>query len=324
MAATENRSTFGGLIKGVEASFMDVFDHTTADYKSGWGQLAKEISSQKERERFTGVAGPGNLARKTEGASFTQASRIKTYNTEFTPISYGKEIVCTHEEIMDQDWKQKLDAAEHLTRRGMTTKDQHFWMNFNNAFSVTDILADFPISRYGDAVPMCSTIHPRVDGGTAQSNASAVGLTLTEGHLNTLYLQLMSQLEDDGTPIDTSGRPILVVPLDLEKTALEIVKSDLKSGTANNDMNYYKGANFDVVTSKYLGAAFNGSATQWFIIMPTISKILVVNRESLTANTDVEKKTLNVSYSVFSRWATGYWDWRGIVGSKGDGSAYSS
>lgn len=320
----ETRSSFGGLIKGVEAQFMDVFDHTTVDYKAGYTMLAKPMTTVKERERFTGVAGPGNLTRKTEGDQFTRAARLKTYNTEIIPVTYGKEIEATMEEIEDQDFRSKLDAATHLTRRGLTTKERHFWLMLNNAFSTTDILADFPISRYGDAKPMCSTIHPRIDGGTAQSNASAVGLVLSETTLNTGRLALIAQLEDDGTPIDTMGRMLLVVPPDLEKLALEITKSDLRSGTANNDMNFYKGANFDVVVSKYLGSQFNGSATQWFIIMPEMAKITVLTRKELTPYTSTDPDTLNVKYSVHARWAMGYYDWRGIWGSKGDGAAYSS
>lgn len=303
---------------------MDVYDQTVSDYKAGYPEVFKVQSSTKERERFTGVAGPGNLVLKTESDNFTRAARLKTYNTEFIPVTYGKMIEITMEEMEDQDFKSKLDAARHLTRRGLTTKEQHVYMVFNNAFSTTDSNANFPIMRYGDGVPMCSTVHPRKDGGTAQSNASATGIALSETNLNTARLAIIGQLEDDGTPTDTNGKFLLMVPPALEKLAMEIIKSDGKSGTANNDINFYRGANFDVAVSKYLGSTFGGSDTAWFLVMPEIAKLLIVDRKSLEARTSVDEDNLNVKYSVNARWACGYWDWRGIWGSKGDSAAYAS
>ena len=320
----ETRSTFGGLIRGVEAQFMDVYDQTVSDYKAGYTNLFEVRSSTKERERFTGVAGPGNLVKKDEGDNFTRAARIKTYNTEFIPVTYGKAIEATMEEIEDQDFKEKLNAAKHLTRRGLTTKEKHVYQVFNDAFRTTDSLAGFPTMRYGDGVPMASPIHPRRDGGTAQSNASATGIPLTESNVNVARLAILAQLEDDGTPIDTTGKFLILTSPALEKTAMEIIKSDYRSGTANNDINFYKGANFDVAVSKYLGAAQGGSDTQWFLLMPEMTKLLVIDRKSLEARTSVDEDNLNVKYTVNARWAAGYWDWRGIWGSKGDGAAYSA
>lgn len=320
----ETRSTFGGLIKGVEAAFMDVYDQVVDDYSAGFTNLFKEASSEKERERFTGVAGPGDLVKKDEGDNLSRGARIKTYDTEFIPATYGKTIEATMEEIEDQDFKEKLDAARHLTRRGLVTRERHAFQVFNDGFTTSDSVANYPTARYGDAVPLFSTIHPRRDGGSAQSNASATGVTLSEASLNTARVAIMEQLEDDGTPIDTVGRMILLVPPALEKTAIEITGSDLRSGTGNNDINFFKGVSIDVAVSKYLAAVHGGSDTAWFVIMPEIAKLLYVNRKELTSRTSTDEDNLNVKFSVHARWTFGYWGWRGMWGSKGDGSAYSS
>lgn len=320
----ENRARFASLQKGVEAEFLEVFDQTAMNYKAGYGKLFSTISSKKEREHMTGVAGPGELERKDEGENFARKSRLKLYDTSYIPVPFGGMIEATREEIDDNEYLEKLDMAKQLTRAGLTTKERHVWQVFNNAFSTTDAISKFPISRYGDAVPMCSTIHPRKDGGTAQSNASATGITLTEPNLNTGLLALYAQLLDDGTAMDTLGRVILVVPMALEKTALEIVKSDGKQGTANNDMNYYQGMNIDVVSCKYLGALFGGSDTQWFLVMPEVSKLRAIDRVALEAATSTDPDNLNVKCSVYARWTAGYHDWRGCWGSKGDGAAFSS
>lgn len=311
-------------MKGVEAAFMDVYDQTTSDYSAGFTKLFKSSSSSKERERMTGVAGPGDLVRKDEGDNFSRGARMKTYDTEFIHVTFGKTIEATMEEIEDQDFKEKLDAARQLTRRGLVTRERNAYQVLNDGFRTTDSLANYPTFRYGDGVPLFSTIHPRKDGGTAQSNASSTGVPLSETSLDVARVDLVEQLEDDGTPIDTMGRIVLVVPPALEKLGVEIIGSDARSGTANNDLNFYKGINFDLVAPKYLGAVHGGSDTAWFLIMPEIAKMLYFTRKELTSRTATDEDNLNVKFSVHGRWSFGYWDWRGTWGSKGDGAAYSA
>src|SRR3990167_10640702 len=55
----------------------------------------------------------------------------------------------------------------------------------------------------GDAQELCSTVHPRSDGGTSQSNASSTGITLTEENLETARIAFRQQLDDKGMRIQT-------------------------------------------------------------------------------------------------------------------------
>ena len=103
------------------------------------------------------------------------------------------------------------------------------------------------ISAYGDAQPLCSVQHTRKDGGTAQSNASSTGITLSETNLETARLALMNQLDDRGKPMRVgTNKLILVVPPALEKTAVVATRGEKRSGTANNDINIYDGINIMV------------------------------------------------------------------------------
>src|SRR3990167_7974809 len=111
----------------------------------------------------------------------------------------------------------------------------------------------------GDSEELCSTSHDRADGGTAQSNASATGITLTEANLETGVLASRNQLDDKGMKIDIMPN-LLLVPINLNKTAHLIVDSPLRQGTADNDANVYK-SQFQIIDWLYLT-----STTAWFLI----------------------------------------------------------
>lgn len=78
--------------------------------------------------------------------------------------------------------------------------------------------------------------HPRKDGSTAQANTfptATTQLTLTDTNLETARISVMRQLDDRGKPTRSgSGKLVLVVPPELEKTAIIITKSEKRSGTA--------------------------------------------------------------------------------------------
>jgi len=90
---------------------------------------------------------------------------------------------------------------------------------------------------------------------------------LSEANLEVAIRSLTSQLAQDGS-LGGHQPAILLVPTALFKTAMEITKSVYRSGTANNDMNYYSEIypGLVVKTSEYLSAAQGGSDTAWYLL----------------------------------------------------------
>ena len=158
---------------------------------------------------------------------------------------------------------------------------------------------------------------------TAQSNANADGIVLNEENLETGRLAMMGQLDDRGKPMRVgTGKLVLLVPPDLEKTAVIITKGEKRSGTANNDINIYDGL-CTVISSAWINAANGGSATQWFLLDPRVTKVFHWTRRALMPSRAVDNNTKNVTFYLSARWTDGYADWRGIWGSKGDASSYA-
>jgi hypothetical protein len=335
MASIETRAFLGDLVKGMTAKFAMVFDQAKESYSlaisdavatAGNKQTAlfKQKSTDAARERTASKAGTGYLELTPEGQPFAQDSRLIGYTTTWVPAKFTSGVTVTLENIQDRDYQAQLDEYSDLTVSGQETKDRDaFWLLGKYAFTAQASVPSF-YSQYGDAKPLCSTTHPRKDGGTAQSNASATGLPFSETALETARLAIMGQLMDNGKPMRVgTGKLILVVPPALEKAAVVVTKGEKRSGTANNDINIYDGL-FTVISSQYISAAQGGSDTQWFVIDPRVAKLCFYLRKDLSTSRYIDNRTKDVTFDIYGRWTIGYGDWRGVWGSKGDAAAYSA
>jgi phage major head subunit gpT-like protein len=174
----------------------------------------------------------------------------------------------------------------------------------------------------GDSEELFSTSHDREDGGTAQSNASATGVTLTEANLETAQLAVRQVKDGRGNLIMVKADTLLVPP-ELEKEARIITDSTLRSATGDNDLNVYRGV-FKIVVWDYLGAAASGgSATAWYLLDSGVHQLNFFWRVRPEFKQDTSFDTDMAMYKVRCRFSNGHSDWRGIWGSKGDGAAYS-
>jgi len=205
------------------------------------------------------------------------------------------------------------------------TIERHAASWFINGFNTS-------YSSYSDGKQLFSTLHTRVDGGAAFSNASSTGLALTHDNL-AAAIQLMSETLDDRGNMVMIKPKYLLVPPALETQALEIVKSSGRSDTADNvsnvmGMREYTGGMINVVVWPYLGSAAGGSDTAWFLLSDTkVLKWYWVEgfkpQIGLTDTTD-QNKTGQIAFAGKMMRAMGWGNPRGIWGSKGDGAANAS
>ncbi len=331
----ENSSTFGELERGVGVRFLEVFNQSVNTYSSVIDNLmsqegnkmtllAKKITTKDQVVHFlqkTGMAYPSVFS---EGQSIPSDSRLIGYKTSVTPQQEGSSVTVTQRALEDRDYNAELDEFKDLGVAMAEKMDRDFFANFNNAFTAQSSLPAFQYG-YGDGKPFASTLHPRKDGGSAQSNASSTGVVLTGDNFETARNALQRQLDDRGKPTRVgSGRLMLLVPLELEKSATELAKSVKKINTANNNINVYDGT-VTVVSSRWIGeTGTNGVTTQWHLIDPQHAKLFFVLRKGVTTHTATDANTLNKTFYAYGRWATGWSDWRGSWHSKGDGLSYSS
>jgi phage major head subunit gpT-like protein len=208
--------------------------------------------------------------------------------------------------LMDDDQHSTIDMlVKNMARNGRLTKDK-------NAFNVINL--GFTTTLTNDGAALFSNSHTTLNGDTVDNLLASSALS--EPTLNTAFNTLINQKTQDGT-LGGHLPAVLLVPTALFKTACEITKSTLRSGTGNNDMNYYSELypGLQVLHSPFLGAGFGGSDTSWFLLSKDHSLTRWVRQDIVTDLIDYRtQRNNNYVYKAEYREVVGAISFEGIVG----------
>lgn len=295
----------------LEPGFLEIFLDNYKETERVFTTLFASRDSKKQDEKVSAMTGFGYPTPKTENAPIDYEDPILMYATTFTHVVYAKGFKVSRE-ARDDDQYNIINGLPAKLGRSLRRWEEKsgsyvFERGFNTSYTG------------GDGKPLLSTIHPRSDGGSTQSNASATGVTLTESNYITLKNQMRNHKDDKGMKIDSKPQKV-VVPIELEHTANIIFNSNLRSGTADNDLNPVKG-DVQVVPWVYLG---DTSTTAWFLVDNDQQALMWFWRDRAEFANDKTFESETWLYKARERFSNGFADWRGVVGSKGDGAAYSS
>ena len=165
----------------------------------------------------------------------------------------------------------------------------------------------------GDGVTLLNASHPLGGGGTA-SNILATPADLSETSLETLLIQISEAEDDRGIPIALTGQK-LIVPPNLVFIAERVLKSNLRPGTADNDINAMR--NMGMIPG---GVVVNQRLTdtdQYFIMTDCPDGMKHFVRAPIKKAVEGDFETGNLRYKVRERYSFGFTDWRGVYGSEG-------
>jgi phage major head subunit gpT-like protein len=167
---------------------------------------------------------------------------------------------------------------------------------FVNAF-VTNITG-------GDGVCLGNAAHPSNNGGPSQSNVGTTALSPTE--VDTARIKMVKYQSNRGNPL-TIQPDMLIVPVDLESYAYEIINSRGKVDTAQNNVNFHVGRYKLVVWPNYLV-----STTKWFLVDSKIMKMYLNWFDRITPQfyKDTDFDTLVAKFAGYMRYSYGWSDWR--------------
>ncbi len=301
-----NRASFADLLT---PGFREIYDDKFTEKPMMLDKIFHVNTSEKADEKDSSISGFGLAQATAEGAPVDYEDPVQGYDTTYSHIKYTKGFRITREMYDDDLYGIMRKRPAALGKSMRRTAEKLAADVFNNAFSTSYLGAD--------GKPLISTTHPRSDGGATQSNASSTGVTLSETNLETGRIAMKKQLDEKGQIIDL-GADTLLVPVELEKQAHLIVDSTMRSGTADNDMNFYKGS-LNIVPWQYLT-----STTAWFLIDKSENELNWFWRKRPEFKNDDLFDTDIAVYKSAMRVSRGWSDWRGVWGSKGDAAAYSS
>ena len=300
---TINSSSF---IKDLWPGIKNHFGANYNDYDGEYRMLFDVVDSDKRYEERVQRTGFGLAPQKAEGASLLYDTMQEGYTSRISNVSYALGAKITREAIDDNQYIELgASQARWLGRSMMQTKENVAANVYNRAFN----------SSYtgGDGKELLATDHPSQIGN--QSNELAVAADLSEASLEDLAIQIMQCKDDRGLRVKLRPKR-LIVPVDEFFNAQRILKSELQSNTANNDINVLRSAGVipEVVTNHYLT-----DADAFFIMtdIPNEEGMVFQQRVAAELDQDSDFDTKNFCYSAYERYGVGWAAWRGLFGSPG-------
>lgn len=320
----ENRQKWTDLIPDTGLKIAEVYDQGDAQYSPGIFAVLKQSNGVGAQENVTGKTSFGKVKQFEDGDDIPTIERFKTYTTKVIFRNYGGAVEVTKNLIEDRDFQNELDEMKDMSRSVNYAIDESGAQLYNGGFATTVSVNGYDMTWYADGQPQFSTVHATtVPGGSTQSNASSTGIKLSHDNLETARLALMRQQSDNALALAMAGKLTLIVPLDQEKEAREIIDSALTPQNANNAINVYQGS-MDIVSSIFLDTVNGGLNSEWFIQNSAMAKLYHISRQEKRLESDVNIRNKVVTYTVDARFANCSKEWKGTWGSKGDLATYSS
>jgi hypothetical protein len=287
------------------------------------GMVAAVTDDSSGIIRLRDAGGPRIIPKGTEGATSTEVTTSDAYESVASPQIFKAKMAVTEEDARRLLYPEILDKAKQLGSGAIQTLNIYAAQTyFIQGFTSTNTF-------YGDGEELYSTVHTR-SGGSTWSNANSSGNTLTEANLETDTVALQQQPSFTGKKLAIGGGNLkLIAPEQLAKESIIITGSTLRSGTANNDINVYKGKHF-VLIHPFIGSDITdldgntGSDTAWFLQADGQHGLEFVYEVRPMTKT-WEDQDADVLYNKIYFSCKPIWNHpRGIQGSAGDGAAYSS
>ena len=273
---------------------------------SQYDKIFTKHDSKMALERTAEMRYLGLAQLKTEGgqtAFDNNAGERFVYNQEHTEIALGYAI--TRKAIDDNLYKTQFHPSNlGLIESFQQTKEIYGSNLLNTATTYNSSIG-------GDGVALCATTHP-IDGGTV-ANTPTTQVDLNEATLLNAMISIRTNFKDQaGLKVFARGRK-LIVPPQLEPVAIRLTKTELRPGTADNDVNAIL-STAGGVPEGYMVNDFLTSAYAWFLLT-NIDGLSYMERVKFETDMQVDFVTDNLLVKGYERYSFGYYNWRSIFGS---------
>jgi len=275
-----------------------------------YGEQHKEIyeteTSERSFEEEVKLSGFSAAPVKNEGAAIAYDNAQEAFTARYTHETIALGFSITEEAVEDNLYDSLSSRYTKALARGMAyTKQVKAAAILNTGFTAG--------VTYGDGVTLFSTAHPLVSGGV-NSNRPATAADLNETSLENAVIQIAAWTDERGLLIAAKPKK-LVVPPALQFVATRLLETELRVGTADNDINAIK--NNGSIPGGYTVNNFLTDTNAWFLLTDVPNGLKHFVRSPLANSMDGDFDTGNVRYKARERYSFGVSDPLGIYGSPG-------
>jgi hypothetical protein len=293
------------LVKELEPGLNALFGLEYNRYDNEHAEIFVTETSDRAFEEEVMLSGFGTAATKAEGAMVTMDQATEAYTSRYTHNTVALGFAITEEAIEDNLYDRLAGRYTRALARSMAQSKQITAANvLNNGFDT---------ANGGDGKALMTDDHPLANGGTFRNELSTAS-DLSETSLEQSLIDIAAFVDERGLKIALQGRK-LIIPKELQFTAERIMKSPLRVGTADNDINAM--SNMGMIPEGYRVNHFLTDTDAFFIMTDAPNGLKHFVRSPIKTAIEGDFDTGNVRFKARERYSFGFSDPRGIFGSPG-------
>ncbi len=291
------------LVKELEPGLNALFGLEYKNYADEHAQIFDVENSDRAFEEEVMLSGFANASVKPEGSSVNYDTAQESFTARYTHETLALAFSITEEAIEDNLYDRLASRYTKALARSMaSTKNIKGAAVLNNAFDAN--------YAGGDGVSLLSTAHPTLSG--TFSNRLATNSDLNETSLEQSLIDIAAFTDERGLKIAARGMK-MIIPSELQFTADRLMKSEGRTGTADNDINAIK--NMGMIPQGYVVNHYLTDTDAFFIKTDVPNGLKHFVRSPIKTTMEGDFDTGNVRYKARERYVFGFSDPRGIFGS---------
>ena len=293
------------LVKELEPGLNALFGLEYKRYDNEHAEIYDTENSDRAFEEEVMLSGFGNAQTKAEGSGVSFDDAQETFTSRYQHETIALAFAITEEAIEDNLYDRLASRYTKALARSMAnTKQVKAASVLNNAFDSS--------FKGGDGKELCATDHPTLSGSF--KNELSTSADLNETSLEQSMIDIAQMTDERGLKIAARGVK-MIIPSELQFTAERLMKSQGRTGTADNDINAI--AAMGMIPQGYVINHFLTDSDAFFIKTDVPNGLKMFVRAPIKTAMEGDFDTGNVRYKARERYSFGFSDPRGIFGSPG-------
>jgi len=295
------------LVKELEPGLNALFGLEYKRYENQHAEIYTNENSDRAFEEEVMLSGFGNAQVKGEGSGVSFDEAQETFTARYTHETVALAFAITEEAIEDNLYDRLASRYTKALARSMS--------NAKQVKAVEPLIQGLPTTDNfdsGDGVSLFNTSHPTVSG-TFQ-NTLTTQADLNETSLEQSLIDIGQMTDERGLRIAARGVK-MIIPSELQFTAERLMKSQGRTGTADNDINAI--VSMGMIPQGYRVNNYLTDTDAFYILTDVPNGMKMFSRAPLTTAMEGDFDTGNVRYKARERYSFGVSDPRGIFGVEG-------
>lgn len=292
----------------VEPILNETFDGIYDQRADEWKLIFREFRGTPRNYHEEPVLfGMGAAPALPDGTPVTYQSGGVLFIQRYLYAVFGLAFALTKVLVEDGDHiKIGTIYAEHLAQSLVETKETLCANVLNNAFN-----ASF---AGGDGVALIATNHPLAPPAGSFSNQLTTAAALSQTSLEQMLIQIRNAVDNNGKRIRLTPLQLVTSPSNVMQGEV-LLKSVLRAGTANNDVNPIK--SLGLLPKGQANIARLTSQTAWFVQTDVRQGLKLAMRRTLEKSMEGDFETDSMRYKATERYIPSFTDPRCLYGTAG-------